>query len=120
MAEQSTERRGSPFYKHAGGDENPVRLQRPSKRTSIFEDPAALQAKIDRFVISMLVKMKKVDQVRDIDPLVQHFKAIGMMREEHRDASKEVRISQLRFFLYFSFFIRLTLLLPSLLLSDCR
>jgi len=102
MAEQSFERRGT-LYKNAGGDENPVRVHRPSKRTSIFEDPAALQAKVDRFVISMLVKMKKVDQVRDIDPLVQHFKAIGMMREEHRDASKEVRNIQLRFSLSFSF-----------------
>lgn len=69
---------------------NPAGGAATKKRASIFDDPGALQAKSDRFVIEMLVKMKKVDQLKDIDPLVKHFEEIGQMREEHKDASKEV------------------------------
>lgn len=80
---------GGSFYQ--GGDRRPSDDMRRggNKRPSIFEDPNALQSKSDRFVLEMLIKMKKVDQERDIAPLVKHFEAIGLMREEHKDASKE-------------------------------
>ena len=81
-----------------GSDDDPVSTRRlnpaggsaTKRRASIYDDMGALQAKSDRFVLEMLVKMKKVDQLRDIDPLVKHFEEIGQMREEHKDASKEV------------------------------
>jgi Ion channel len=65
--------------------------QGAQRRGSMFDDLDVLQSKTNAFVLDMLIKMKKVDKEKDIDPLVKHFEKIGVMREENKDVSKEVR-----------------------------
>ena len=38
------------------------------------------RAKEDRFVLEMLMKMKKVDQHQDVDVLVKHFRKVENLR----------------------------------------
>ena len=81
-------------FRRGSDDNEPMSTRRLNpgagkRRTSILDDPL-LKGKCDRFVLETLVKMKKLNQEKDIDPLVKHFEELGQMRENYKDSSKEV------------------------------